>query len=128
MTHSNGKPSVFKVEQKAILVFSGKETGDKKAVTQALYDALCTKQPYAKYLQNSDMTWEDMYAIAEHMRGIGLTWEKAYYMPIQSFCRVKSLKYILAHKEESLGNKGTEEFLKLYVYLKSCFIKAFGLV
>ncbi len=123
---ANMKPSVIKAQEKAILVFSGKETGDKKAVIQALYDALCTKQPYAKYLQNSDMTWEDMYTIAEYMRGIGLNWEKAFYMPIQPFCKVKSLRYILAHKQEAMGCKGREAFFGVYWYLRSCFVQFLG--
>ena len=123
---SQGKASFHKAQERAILVFSGKAEGDRKAVVQDLYDALSKTQPHAKYLRDSDMTAEDMYAIADHMREMGLTWEKAYYIPIQCFCVEKPLRYVSQHKQETMGNKGREAFSEAYNHLKGCFLQFLG--
>ena len=117
----DNKLSVNGAQNRAIEVFSAKASGDKQAVIQDLYDALLRKRRYAKHLQNSDLTWEDMFKIAENIHKIGVGWDKAFYMPIQPFCRVKSLKYIIAHKKEASGDMGTDVFLHTLAELKTFF-------
>ncbi len=117
------KPSVVKAQEQAINVYCNRVEGDRKAVIRDLYNVLCQTQPYARYMQASDMTVEEMYGIAERLRYVtGSGWLAAYYMPIMPFCRAKPLRYVLAHRQELLGNKGPEAFGETFVHLERLFL------
>ena len=90
-----------------------------KAISD-LYDALCKTPAYAKAILESGMTANEMYDIAERLRLYG--WAQVYYMPIVSFCKVKPLRFLLAHRQELLGNMGHDAFSGAYYRLTRFFI------
>ena len=115
--------SVYKAEQHAINVYSNKTQGDRKASIFDLYDTLCKFEPYAQSMRESDMTKQEMYEIAERLRfHTGSGWLEYYYLPIMPFCRLKSLQYLLAHKQELLGNKGQDAFGEAFFRLERFFV------
>ncbi len=125
MAGNTTKRTIGKAREHAISVYcEGKAEDERKAAIRDLHEALCKTQPYAKHMQASDITVEEMYSIVEHLRSYG--WAQAVYMPIASFCSAKPLGYLLSHKQELLGNKGQEAFTDSYGGLRKFFVGFFG--
>lgn len=97
---------------------------DRKAAVRNLYHALRENQPFAEYMQASDMTEEEMYRIVERLRDYG--WAQGIYMPIASFSHKKPLEYVLSHKQELLGKKGFEAFSDSFIALRRFFVGPMG--
>ncbi len=127
MKAASEKQSIGKAREHAINVYCNRVEGDRKTVILELYDTLKKTSPYAKHMQDSDMTADEMYRIAERLRALtGSGWLEAYYLPIIPFCRADSLKYLIAHKQDLLGNSGNEAFSEAYARLKRFFVTVFG--
>ena len=120
MADKENKLSISKARDHSTNVYCEKEEGDRMTVIRELYDALRQTQPYAKFIQASDMTVVEMYGIAERLRKTG--WAQAHYLPIVAFCRVKPLQYVLAHRQELLGNMGQDTYAEAHYRLMRFFV------
>jgi len=117
---------LYRAMEKAILVLSGKQAGDEDKVLRNFYDALRANKRYGKLIIEHEFSFETLRNIALRLRDVGLTWEKAYYMPIQIFSRVKPLRYVLDHSDELLEKKGHAAFLGAYNTLRGFFLQVLG--
>ena len=120
------KPSLSKAMEQAILVLSHKKPGNADVVYRNLYTALAASKRLGTMVSDNNLTQKELMDISRRLLNAGLCWEKHIFMPVQIFCRMKPLRYVLENKEILLGMHGQEVFFNAYNHLKMFFINFLG--
>ena len=106
-----------------------RKDGDEEVAYRNFYTGLCNTSPHGKLMQDNEFSLEEMMEISQNLRKAGYGLEVYFYLPVFAFYRLKTLKYILKHRDELRKQRGREAFNEAALGLKQVFAKmAFGML
>jgi len=114
-------PNLNQSIDEASLLFLNRRSGDEEAAYRNFYNALCETIPHGELIREHGLTLEELIEISRNLRNFGYGLEKVVYLPVYAFYHLKSLQYILNHREELRKLKGDEAFMNAAVGLKKYY-------
>ncbi len=122
-------PKLGRALEEANAILLCRQDGDEEVAYRNFYNALLDTSPHGKLIQENEFTLEEMIEISQNLRKAGYGIEVYFYLPVFAFYRLKTLKYILKHREELRKQKGREAFNEAAMGLKQAFAKmVFGML